>query len=249
MRRPGAIVGRRLLPAIHTLGRGVGQPVNAARLLRWSGYAVGRGASVCCYAVADDVEISDDVTVGANVVLGRGVRLGAGSRIIEGSQLSDAVIGAATRVEMGCLLARFEVGARSWIGAQTMCVGRGDGRITIGEGAYIGPRCLLDWTGGLVMGSGVQVSGPSTVFWTHSSADQMLSGLAYDSAEGRRTAPITVGDHVFIGGNCTIYPGVTIGDHSIVLPNSVVGDDVAAYRMVGGAPATVVKELEQRPRR
>jgi acetyltransferase-like isoleucine patch superfamily enzyme len=50
-------------------------------------------------------------------------------------------------------------------------------------------------------------------------------------------------DNVYIGGNCTIYPGITIHHHSIVAPNSAVTKDVPSHSMLGGVPAKVVKQL------
>jgi acetyltransferase-like isoleucine patch superfamily enzyme len=53
--------------------------------------------------------------------------------------------------------------------------------------------------------------------------------------------------HTYIGRNCLIgmramvMPGVTIGDHSIVLPGSLVKTDVPGRSMVAGAPAQVVR--------
>lgn len=53
--------------------------------------------------------------------------------------------------------------------------------------------------------------------------------------------------HTYIGRNCLIgvraiiMPGVTVGDHSIVLPGSLVKANVPAGSMVVGDPARVVR--------
>ena len=49
----------------------------------------------------------------------------------------------------------------------------------------------------------------------------------------RPTSPILIENNVYIGGNCTIYPGVTIGHHSIVAPNSAVTINILPYTLVG----------------
>ena len=56
-------------------------------------------------------------------------------------------------------------------------------------------------------------------------------------------APVVIGDNVYIGGNCTIYPGVKIGPHAVVAPNSAVAHEVLPGTMVGGVPALVIKQL------
>lgn len=46
-----------------------------------------------------------------------------------------------------------------------------------------------------------------------------------------------IGNDVWIGVNCIVMRGVTIGDGAVVAANSVVTRDVAPYSIVGGAPA------------
>ncbi len=60
-----------------------------------------------------------------------------------------------------------------------------------------------------------------------------------------------IGNDVWIGSEAMIMSGVTIGDGAIVAARSVVVKDVAAYEVVGGNPATLIKsrfedkEIEQ----
>ncbi len=55
--------------------------------------------------------------------------------------------------------------------------------------------------------------------------------------------PVTIGDDVWIGGNCTILPGVTIGNNVVVAAGAVVTKDVPDNCVVGGIPAKVLKNL------
>lgn len=57
-----------------------------------------------------------------------------------------------------------------------------------------------------------------------------------------RLGDVIIGDEVMIGANCTILPGVTIGDGAIVAAGSVVHKDVAAGTFVGGSPLRVLSE-------
>ena len=56
--------------------------------------------------------------------------------------------------------------------------------------------------------------------------------------------PVTIGNDVWIGGNCTILPGVTIGNNVIVAAGAVVTKDVPDNCVVAGVPARKIKELE-----
>jgi len=53
--------------------------------------------------------------------------------------------------------------------------------------------------------------------------------------------PTIIEDNVWIGGNCSILGGVTIGQGSIVAAGSVVTKDVSPNSIVGGVPAKFIR--------
>lgn len=53
---------------------------------------------------------------------------------------------------------------------------------------------------------------------------------------------VTIGNDVWIGANCVIIDGVTIGDGAIIAANSVVTKDVSDYEICGGVPARFIKK-------
>jgi len=57
------------------------------------------------------------------------------------------------------------------------------------------------------------------------------------------SSPVVIGDDVFIGTRAVIQKGVSIGHGSIVAANSVVTKNVPPMTVVGGNPATVLKQL------
>lgn len=56
--------------------------------------------------------------------------------------------------------------------------------------------------------------------------------------------PIKVGNNVWIGGNVTVLPGVTIGNNVVIAAGAVVTKDVPDNCMVGGIPAEKIKNIE-----
>lgn len=56
--------------------------------------------------------------------------------------------------------------------------------------------------------------------------------------------PITIGDHVWIGGGAIILPGVTIGRGAVIGAGSVVVKDIPANAVAVGNPARVVKFID-----
>lgn len=110
----------------------------------------------------------------------------------------------------------------------------------IGEGTWIGPFCLIDGSGGLVIGSGCDISSGTHVY-THSSALRCVSGREYPQVD---RAPVRIGDRVFIGANSVINRGVTIGDEAIIGAGCVVTRDVPARAVVVGVPGRVVGHVD-----
>jgi maltose O-acetyltransferase len=57
------------------------------------------------------------------------------------------------------------------------------------------------------------------------------------------TRPVTIGKDCWIGGNATIFPGVTIGDNVVVAAGAVVTKGLPSNTVCGGVPARVLREL------
>jgi acetyltransferase-like isoleucine patch superfamily enzyme len=57
-----------------------------------------------------------------------------------------------------------------------------------------------------------------------------------------RLGDVIIGDRVMIGANCTILPGVTIGDGAVVSAGTLVHKDVPPGAFVGGNPMRIIRE-------
>lgn len=57
-----------------------------------------------------------------------------------------------------------------------------------------------------------------------------------------QTAPVTIGNSVWIGGGVIIMPGVTIGDNVVIGAGSVVTRDIPSNSIALGSPCRVVRE-------
>ncbi|MGL4787599.1 MAG: DapH/DapD/GlmU-related protein, partial [Cetobacterium sp.] len=60
-----------------------------------------------------------------------------------------------------------------------------------------------------------------------------------------QTAPVTIGDNVWIGGGVIILPGVTIGNNVVIGAGSVVTKDIPSNFLAFGNPCKVVKSLSK----
>ena len=59
----------------------------------------------------------------------------------------------------------------------------------------------------------------------------------------KMTAPVIIGDDVWVGANAMLLPGVTIGNMSVVAAGAVVTKDVPSGVLVAGNPAIIKKKL------
>lgn len=58
-----------------------------------------------------------------------------------------------------------------------------------------------------------------------------------------RDRPVLIGRDVWIGMNCVILKGVSIGDNSIIAAGSVVSRDIPSNVLAGGSPARTIRYL------
>ena len=55
--------------------------------------------------------------------------------------------------------------------------------------------------------------------------------------------PVTIGNNVWIGGDVTILPGVSIGDNVVIGAGAVVTKNFPSNVVIGGNPAKVIKKI------
>lgn len=111
--------------------------------------------------------------------------------------------------------------------------------IRFGKEVFINSGCHFQDQGGIEIGDGTMIG-----------HNIVLATINHDlnPANNRKNhyAPVKIGNHVWIGSNATILPGVTIGDWAVVAAGAVVTKDVPELTVVGGVPAKVLKTLQKR---
>ncbi|MGL1958235.1 MAG: acyltransferase [Colwellia sp.] len=92
----------------------------------------------------------------------------------------------------------------------------------------------------IVIGNNV-ICGANT---TITDADRhAINAKARKQGDVGKCSTVVIHDDVWLGMNCVILKGVTIGKGAVVAANSLVCKDVPEYTIVGGNPAKVIKEL------
>lgn len=110
--------------------------------------------------------------------------------------------------------------------------------LSLGSG-YMNHDCVIDCFDSISIGHHVVIS--ERVVLRDSDNHTIKDIEAISSDESAVTAPIVIGDHVWIGMNVIVLKGVIIGEGAVVAAGSVVNKDVPPYCLVAGAPAKVVK--------
>ena len=102
----------------------------------------------------------------------------------------------------------------------------------------IGSHCLISW------GVGIADSDFHPLEPAQRLIDSQALAPFFKDRPARpklKTAPVKIGDHVWIGMNAVILKGVTIGENSVVAAGSVVTKSVPPNTVVAGNPAVAVK--------
>ena len=96
--------------------------------------------------------------------------------------------------------------------------------ITTSGGVYIGKRVLIGYRTQIL------------------SANHSIPPIGEPfPVSGDVLAKVVIQNDVWIGANCIITPGVTIGEGAVIAAGSVVTKDVAPNSIVGGVPAKLIR--------
>jgi maltose O-acetyltransferase len=121
---------------------------------------------------------------------------------------------------------------------------RSELRCDYGYNVHVGANVFVNWgavlldVGRITIGDFVQL-GPNVQLLT--ATHPLDAGRRREGWEG--SAPITIGDDVWLGGGVVVLPGVTIGARTVVGAGAVVTRDLPEGVLAVGNPARVVREL------
>lgn len=140
-----------------------------------------------------------------------------------------ATDGGSARLERGVAIDRFvditvkhgrlEIGARSYVGQCSVICARD--RIDIGADCLIAEHVTIR------------------------DQDHRFGPGLIAAQAGFTTAPVTIGNNVWIGAKSTVTKGVTIGDNVVIGANSVVTRDIPPNSVAAGIPARVIRGIEE----
>jgi acetyltransferase-like isoleucine patch superfamily enzyme len=172
---------------------------------------------------------------------------------------------AAGEFARGALRARwFDESTWPRVGRRTRLI-KVRGHVSVGEGVLIGDNCWIkvrsttDRPAILRIGDHsvvnnnsvievtqhVEIGSNSMISWNCNVMDSDFHRTYLEDGQesGPVSAPVMIGDHVWIGSGVIILKGVTIGDNAVVAAGSVVNRDVSPNTLVAGNPARLIRTV------
>ena len=128
-------------------------------------------------------------------------------------------------------------------GASIIHVNRG-AELTIGNNSGLSNTALHCYNK-ITIGDFVNIGAGTMIFDTNfHSTEWKTREDRHEDFINAKTAPIYIGNHVFIGARCIIGKGVVIGDKSMIAAGSVVTRNVPTGEIWGGNPAKFIKKID-----
>lgn len=157
-------------------------------------------------------------------------------QLFRSRQPEAIAIGRGSSIYLGVM---FDLGerARVRIGDYVLMNGA---RIICDQEISIGHYSLISWN--VVLMDSHRI--PADVAGRREALERSVSNSPRRVVADSRTQPIQIGANVWIGFDCCILPGVTIGDGSVIGARSVVTNDVPPFSVAVGNPARVIRQLE-----
>jgi acetyltransferase-like isoleucine patch superfamily enzyme len=115
--------------------------------------------------------------------------------------------------------------------------------VTVGARVGFGEYSFITGNGGLIIGDDVLVGHHVSILTATHRFDRLDCPI---SQQGLRLASISIGSDVWIGAGVRIMPGVAVGDGAILAANAVITRDVPARTIVGGVPAEIIGERNEK---
>jgi chloramphenicol O-acetyltransferase type B len=151
------------------------------------------------------------------------------------------------RINYKCMVSNSTFGKYNWLGNYSVIYNSEFGDFTycgdycVITNASIGKFCSIGPNVKIAPGrhpTSVYVSTHPSTFSNHRHfVKNFVTNNIYENYK-----KVTIGNDVWIGANCVIVDGVTIGDGSIIAANSVVNKDVNGFEIRGGVPAKFIRK-------
>jgi acetyltransferase-like isoleucine patch superfamily enzyme len=117
--------------------------------------------------------------------------------------------------------------------------------LQIGDNTGIGHGCIFTIGKLISIGRNCNLSGDIVIMDTNAHRTDPEGRLALEPVAPEEIRPVIIRDGVWIGRQCILFPGVKIGEGSVISAGSIVRTHVPPYSVVAGNPARVMFRLKK----
>ena len=189
--------------------------------------------------VHNSVKIGRDTIIYPNVSIEGKTEIGDGCTIRTGTRITNSKIGTNVEILDNCVIVNSEISDNCAIGPMAHL--RGHARME--EGARVGNFVELKKTilGRKSKANHLTYLGDATI----GENTNIGAGTITCNYDGVNKNPTTIGNNVKIGSDTMLVAPVKVGDGAVTGAGSVVTKDVEANKLVVGAPARIIKSVNQ----
>lgn len=108
--------------------------------------------------------------------------------------------------------------------------------LTIGDRTGIGHNCSFAVANRIDIGEDCRIALGVTIFDSPGHPLEPEDRKRGAPPQPEAVRPVKIGDNVWIGAGAIVYPGVTIGEGSVISTGTVVTSDVPPFTLVAGNP-------------
>jgi bifunctional UDP-N-acetylglucosamine pyrophosphorylase/glucosamine-1-phosphate N-acetyltransferase len=190
--------------------------------------------------VSEQTSIGRDTTVYPNVTIEGNSEIGDGCEIRSGTRIVNSRIGRGVEIRDNCLIVDSQIADAAKIGPMAHLRGQAE----IGPDARIGNFVEIKKS---KIGRGTKAShltylGDATI----GEDTNIGAGTVTCNYDGVRKNETHIGNNVKIGSDTMLVAPVTVGDGAATGAGSVVTNDVEPGKLVVGAPARAIRNLDDR---
>ena len=151
-------------------------------------------------------------------------------------------LGSDVNIDPTTSINQVKIGNGTKIAKRCSIYGSAEHPLEIGENSYIGMNTILNgYTASLKIGHHVSIAQNVNVMVDSAPNASELMQRIFPC----QVAPVTIGNHCWIGASVVILPGVTLGDFCVVATNSVVKTSFPPYSIIGGTPAKLIRKMNE----
>lgn len=121
-----------------------------------------------------------------------------------------------------------------------------EARMEIGRGVFLNRNVMLAAMHGISIGDHTMLANGCFIGDSSHRFDDPEMPITWQGFTSK--GPVEIGDNCWLGANCVVTSGVSIGRRSVIGANSVVTTNIPEGVIAAGAPARVIRAIEFGPK-